>query len=150
MSKIETVPFKNHLDQVLNPGDRAIAVVCDGHNGNLLVGRYLGLNKSGNVRMQVKHKVKRRVHSVTGTDFYSDVRVPPWPEHPSLCGEYRAYSPAYYEAYAKFEHERQARADVIAELQKEYVDKWETETGNTTLQLNKIYPAWIALDGLSD
>lgn len=142
MSKIQEVEFKNHLDQVIKPGDRALAVVT-GSSGQLIVGRYLGLNESGNVCMEVVHPFKKLVHKDTGTDFFLDKRLPAWPEYPSFA---RYGTSEYFEQRrvydARFEEVRNARNKIQDE---EYVTKWETQTMKTTLQLNKIYPADIGL-----
>ncbi len=143
MSKIQEVEFKNHLDQVIHPGDRVIAVVTGSGRGELIVGRYLGVNESGNVFMEVVHPFKKLVHKDTGIDFFLDKRLPAWPEYPSF-GRYgtKEYDEQRLVYDARIEEVRVARNKLQDE---EYVAKWETQTMKTTLQLNKIYPADIGL-----
>lgn len=146
---IEPDSYTSNQGHVFNVGDAAIAVTCGTGNARLQHGKYIGVryysdyysrkeNPKGRpaVVMEV-HKSKRRfVHEVTGEDYDWKGEIADFP--------YTDYSLARtnYEEYKRLSDERSRKVD---ERRKGYVWKDFPYIGRTMLQLNKIYPADIAL-----
>lgn len=138
MSETKEVEFKNHLGQVLRPGERAVAVVCGTGRAELRVGRYLGRTENGNVSMEVHEPVKSRIHKETKTLFDDDPRKPAWPAYPSFA---RYGTPEYNRQRKVYDDRVKEVKARLAEIDSEYMDSWNIHIWNTTLQRNKIYPA---------
>jgi hypothetical protein len=148
-----TSKFGGHT---FNPGDPAIAITMGYRSANLRHGKYLGVryyksyysreeNPKGSpcVVMEVVKSTRKLCHKETGAFYdYAEENKIPYPAYPS---QFRYNTPEYTAAKAKYDQERVEYRAKVDELRKDYEWRDIKYTGRTMLQLNKIYPADIAL-----
>lgn len=153
---IEAEPFTSNSGHTFNPGDPAIAVTHGWGSANLRFGKYIGVryykkywyrndNPKGVpcVVMEVVKSKKKLLHKETGAvyDRKAENAIP----YPSFPAHYRYGSPEYNACHEQYDREISEYRAKVKELRKDYEYRDIEFIGRTMLQLNKIYPADIAL-----
>lgn len=145
----DAVPFTTKNGHVLNPGDPCIAVTVSRHIANLIHGRYLGTRKNRycndvNVVIDRDKFVSRLVHNVTGEEYDHDLESKELP-YSRMDYTHRYPSPKYIAAQEEYNRLWKVVIEDRKVRQADYSMKKFPVVRRTTLQLNKVYPADIAL-----
>ena len=163
VKKIEEVPFKNQLDQVINPGDSIVIVTTCCKTTNIKLGRYLGSRTVGN-RWSGEPNVKVSVEVDESHDrFVHKEDHDLWSNH--VDGVKRPqYTPAHYPgwgktltqlqiqenqiAHEKYKIELQAYNVLLEKKKQDYHWVRNPYKRRSTLQRNRIFLAATALNDL--
>ena len=132
---INPVPFKNDLDQTINPGDEVV-IVTTGYSHSVSTNKavYLGMHPNGGVSCE--KQVKQSWHVFKGTEekvpwsWWSEVNA----TQTKWANEWRAANPGQYNYYQQPEYQ----AIREAAMQKIEVAS-AIRPVRTTLKLNRMF-----------
>jgi len=153
-AKIHSVTFTSEAGHTFEPGDPAIAVTQCYRSAELRHGTYVGVRyyprysdegKRPCVVMEIWKSKRKLVHKETGEEYnYKAERALEYPSYVG-CYNYHTQNAEYERAVREYNEKRQAYYNAVKEMRKDYEYRKFRYVGRTMLQLNKIFPADIAL-----